>query len=108
MTRSQLIPTLTGSEYTSDEVFRRERAQIFHTSWFYVCRDDRLAAGDRFVADVAGESVLLVKDRDGTRARSRERVPPSRREAVRGERCRVRGPASRALTTPGRIRSTVG
>ena len=65
MTSNQLIPTLTGHEYSSDEVYEREREQIFHKSWFYVCRDDRLAPGDRFVADVAGESVLLVKDREG-------------------------------------------
>jgi Rieske 2Fe-2S family protein len=65
MESSQLIHTLTGREYSSDEVFDRERERIFHRSWFYVCRDERLAAGDRFVADVAGESVLVVKDRDG-------------------------------------------
>jgi Rieske 2Fe-2S family protein len=65
MTSSQLTPTLTGVEYSSAGVFEREREHIFHRSWFYVCRADRLAAGDRFVADVAGESVLLVKDRDG-------------------------------------------
>ncbi|MGZ6982878.1 MAG: aromatic ring-hydroxylating oxygenase subunit alpha [Ilumatobacteraceae bacterium] len=61
---SQLLPTLSGREYSSDEVFARERERIFHRSWFYVCRDDRLSPGDRFVADVAGESVLVVKDRD--------------------------------------------
>ncbi|MDP9464670.1 MAG: aromatic ring-hydroxylating dioxygenase subunit alpha [Actinomycetota bacterium] len=65
MTSSQLIETLTGHEYSSDEVYERERERIFHRSWFYVCRDDRLSPGDRFVADVAGESVLVVKDRDG-------------------------------------------
>ncbi len=65
MTSSQLIHTLTGREYTSDEVYDRERANIFHRSWFYVCRDERVAPGDRFVADIAGESVLLVRDREG-------------------------------------------
>jgi glycine betaine catabolism A len=65
MTTSQLFPTLTGREYSSPEVFALERERIFHDSWFYVCRADRLAPGDRFVADVAGESVLLVNDRDG-------------------------------------------
>ena len=65
MESTRLIPTLDGVEYCSAEVFERERERIFHRSWFYVCRDDRLAAGDRFVADVAGESVLVVKDREG-------------------------------------------
>jgi Rieske 2Fe-2S family protein len=65
MTSSDLIPTLSGQEYSSAEVYERERTKIFHQSWFYVCRQDRLAPGDRFVADVAGESVLVVKDRDG-------------------------------------------
>jgi Rieske 2Fe-2S family protein len=65
MESSQLTHTLTGREYSSDEVFDREREHIFHRSWFYVCRDERLSPGDRFVADVAGESILLVKDRDG-------------------------------------------
>jgi phenylpropionate dioxygenase-like ring-hydroxylating dioxygenase large terminal subunit len=65
MTSSQSVPTLTGHEYSSDEVYEHERRLIFHRSWFYVCRADRLSSGDRFVADVAGESVLVVKDRDG-------------------------------------------
>lgn len=65
MTSSQLIPTLSGTDYSSDAVFDLERQRIFHQSWFYVGRADRLAPGDRFVADVAGESVLVVKDRDG-------------------------------------------
>jgi Rieske 2Fe-2S family protein len=65
MTSNQLVPTLSGHEYVSDEVYQLERAHIFHKSWFYVCREERLAPGDRFVADVAGESVLLVKDREG-------------------------------------------
>ncbi|MGZ7086880.1 MAG: aromatic ring-hydroxylating oxygenase subunit alpha, partial [Ilumatobacteraceae bacterium] len=65
MIPNQLLPTLSGRDYSSDEVFARERERIFHRSWFYACRDDRLSPGDRFVADVAGESVLVVKDRDG-------------------------------------------
>ena len=65
MTAHDLIPTLSGAHYSSDEIFARERERIFHHGWFYACRADRLAPGDRFVADVAGESVLIVKDRDG-------------------------------------------
>jgi Rieske 2Fe-2S family protein len=92
----QLTPTLTGPEYTSDEVFQRERAQIFHRSWFYVCRDDRLAPGDRFVADVAGESVLLVKDREG-RVHAHANVCRHRGAKL----CEENGPGSKAgITCP--------
>jgi len=96
MTPLELIPTLAGSEYTSDEVFQRERERIFHVSWFFVCRNDRLAAGDRFVADVAGESVLLVKDRDG-RLHAHANVCRHRGAKL----CEENGPGSKAgITCP--------
>jgi len=96
MRPSQLIPTLTGREYSSTDVFHRERERIFHNSWFYVCRDDRLAAGDRFVADVAGESVLVVKDRDG---RTHAHANVCRHRGAR--LCEESGPGSKAgITCP--------
>ncbi|MEP7201887.1 MAG: aromatic ring-hydroxylating dioxygenase subunit alpha [Ilumatobacteraceae bacterium] len=96
MTSSQLIPTLTGREYTSDEVFQLERERIFHMSWFYVCRDDGLAPGDRFVADVVGESLLLVKDRDG-RMHAHANVCRHRGAKL----CEKSGPGSKAgITCP--------
>ena len=60
MTSGQLIPTLSGLEYSSAEVYDRERSQIFHRSWFYVCREDRLAPGARFIADVAGDCTWRI------------------------------------------------
>jgi glycine betaine catabolism A len=96
MTQSQLIPTLSGREYSSDETYERERAQIFHRSWFYVCREDRLAPGDRFVADVAGESVLLIKDREG-RLHAHANVCRHRGARL----CEESGPGSKAgITCP--------
>ena len=93
---SQLIPTLTGHEYTSDDVFQRERERIFHNSWFYVCRDDRLAPGDRFVADVAGDSVLVIKDRNG---RTHAHANVCRHRGAR--LCEESGPGSKAgITCP--------
>jgi glycine betaine catabolism A len=63
---SSLRLTLSGHDYRSEEVYELERERIFHRGWFYVGRDERLAAtGDRLVVDVAGESVLLVRDRSG-------------------------------------------
>jgi glycine betaine catabolism A len=96
MTAKQLTATLTGHEYTSLEVYEAERRRIFHASWFYVCRADRLAAGDRFVADVAGESVLVVKDRD---AQVHAHANVCRHRGAR--LCETSGPGSKAgITCP--------
>jgi Rieske 2Fe-2S family protein len=57
--------TLPGRDYTSQEVFDLERERIFHRGWYYIGRSDPITAGDRLVVDVAGESVLVVRDRDG-------------------------------------------
>ena len=60
------VPTLTGPEYCSPEVFDLERRRIFHTGWFMALRADTLATGNRRVVDVAGESILVARDLDGT------------------------------------------
>ncbi len=57
--------TLTGNDYTSDDVFALERERIFHNTWYYACRADPIAIGDRVVVDIAGESVLIVRNLDG-------------------------------------------
>lgn len=58
--------TLSRDDYCSPEVFARERRHIFHAGWFYVCHTDGLPAGHRRVFDVAGESVIVARDVDGT------------------------------------------
>src|SRR5919206_240652 len=64
--RSTLERTLPRDYYFSDEVFEREGARIFHREWFCVGREEELpGAGDYLVLDVAGESVLLVRTREG-------------------------------------------
>jgi len=57
--------TLTGHEYTSAETYDTDRSLIFHRSWFVAGRSERLAPGERDIVDVAGESVLLIRDRTG-------------------------------------------
>jgi Rieske 2Fe-2S family protein len=47
-------------------VFAAEQQRIFHAGWFYACHVDGLPAGHRRVVDVAGESVIVARDRDGT------------------------------------------
>ncbi len=59
-------PTLTGPEYCSAEVFEAERQRLFQGGWFCIGRaEEAPAAGSFVVADVAGESVLIVRGEDG-------------------------------------------
>jgi Rieske 2Fe-2S family protein len=58
--------TLHRDFYLSDRLFTVERERIFHREWFCAAREEELPApGDFLVRDVAGESVLLVRTRDG-------------------------------------------
>jgi Rieske 2Fe-2S family protein len=58
--------TLTGHEYRSQEVFDLECDELFAKNWYYVGRSELVSKPvDRLVVDVAGESVLVVRDRDG-------------------------------------------
>ena len=58
--------TLSREHYLSPEAFAHEKERIFCREWFCVGREEELAApGDYVVKNVAGESVLLVRTRDG-------------------------------------------
>ena len=94
MAAQSSTPTLTGDDYCSDAVFTVERQRIFHRGWFYVGRADRLAVGDRLVVDAAGESVLVVKDRDGV-VRAHANVCRHRGSRL----CDESGPGSKAAIT---------
>jgi Rieske 2Fe-2S family protein len=65
-TKTTLQKSLPSSYYHSDEIFSQEKEKIFCREWFCVAREEQLAhAGDYLVLDVAGESVLLVRTKDG-------------------------------------------
>jgi Rieske 2Fe-2S family protein len=58
--------TLPQRYYTSEDVFRSEMDRFFASRWVCVGRDEQLArAGDYFLADVAGESVIVTRDAAG-------------------------------------------
>ena len=58
--------TLPREAYLSPDAFARERERIFCREWLCVGRADELAApGDYVVKDVAGESILIVRTREG-------------------------------------------
>jgi Rieske 2Fe-2S family protein len=58
--------TLHRDYYFSEEIFRRERERIFAREWYCVGREAEVSSpGDYVTVDVVGESVLVVRTRDG-------------------------------------------
>jgi Rieske 2Fe-2S family protein len=58
--------TLERERYCSHEIFELERARIFARHWMCVGRAEHVAeAGAYILADVSGESLIVVRGRDG-------------------------------------------
>ncbi|MFN2432316.1 MAG: aromatic ring-hydroxylating dioxygenase subunit alpha, partial [Gemmatimonadota bacterium] len=65
-TYQQGARTLPGRYYTSPEVFAEESEWIFRRSWLCVSRASELPKpGSYFLASVAGESVIVLRDDAG-------------------------------------------
>jgi Rieske 2Fe-2S family protein len=64
------VRTLPQAYYTSEAVFREEADRIFARRWVCVGRAEQIAdPGDYFLAEVAGESLIVVRDKqEGLRA----------------------------------------
>ncbi len=61
------MPTLPRDVYLSDAVWLRERERIWFDRWVLVGRGHDLAdVGHRLLVDVAGESIIVVRDRPGS------------------------------------------
>jgi Rieske 2Fe-2S family protein len=61
-----LEPTLPSSWYRSPQVFALEKERIFCREWICVAREEELAApAAHRVLDILGESILLVRNREG-------------------------------------------
>jgi Rieske 2Fe-2S family protein len=59
--------TMPGEVYTSPAILAEERERIHATHWNCVGRASAIARpGDYFLADVAGESIIVLRDRAGT------------------------------------------
>jgi Rieske 2Fe-2S family protein len=59
--------TLPQRYFISPEVFAQEQAAIFSAQWVLVGHQSQIGkAGDYFVQEVAGESLIVVRDREGT------------------------------------------
>ena len=59
--------TMPGEYYTSPAILAEEKEKIFSLRWNCAGRASALArAGDFIVRDIAGESIIVLRDRDGT------------------------------------------
>ena len=66
MSAEQLQRTLPSPWYRSPDIFQIEKERIFCREWLTVCREEELPGpGDSRVLDVLGESILLVRNREG-------------------------------------------
>lgn len=64
---SELTRTLPARYYLDDGLFADERRRLWTTRWVLVGRADHLTkAGDRMLVEVAGASVIVVRDRHDT------------------------------------------
>jgi len=58
--------TLPSSWYRDERIFKLEKERIFAREWLCVGREEELAApGDYRLLDLVGESILLVRNRQG-------------------------------------------
>ena len=61
-----LVKTLEGRYFTDPEIFRAEMERFYFGMWVCVGRAEQIQeAGEYFVVDVAGESVIVTRDESG-------------------------------------------
>jgi glycine betaine catabolism A len=59
--------TLAAKYYTDERIFQEEMERFFCGMWVCTGRDEQVAeAGDYFLAEVAGESIIVTRDTSGT------------------------------------------
>src|SRR5919201_460007 len=59
--------TLARRYFVSPEIFTKEQDKIFSEQWVLVGHQSQLAKpGDYFLADIAGESLIVTKDQRST------------------------------------------
>ena len=59
-------PTLSGSDYTSPDVWEEERERIWFGDWVCIGRAEEVAnPGDYLVRDLAGESIFITRNQQG-------------------------------------------
>jgi glycine betaine catabolism A len=66
MSAEHMERSLPTSWYRSPEIFQIEKEHLFFREWITACREEELPnPGDHLVLDIFGQSVLLVRNREG-------------------------------------------
>jgi len=101
--------TLPRDSYFSPEIFQREQQRIFWREWFCAGREEEIPQpGDYVQLDVAGQSVLVVRTKDGSpaahfnvcRHRGSRLVLDERTKPEIGERCAPSGTFANVIRCP--------
>ena len=59
--------SLPGGFYTGDEVFEEDLRRVFHANWLYAGHASEIPeSGDYFTLRIGGESLIVVRDGEGT------------------------------------------
>ena len=86
MTETSVVRSLDARYYTDPEIFKLEQQGVLASTWQFAGHVSQLqTAGDYFTFDIAGESLMCVRTRDGCllytspspRDRTRSRMPSS-------------------------------
>jgi Rieske 2Fe-2S family protein len=94
-----LEQTLPSSWYYDGAIYRQEKERIFCREWFCAGREEEMPApGDYRVLDIAGESILLVRNRD-LQLRAFYNVCRHRGARL----CRTDDPPTPGLAVPGGV-----
>src|SRR3954452_16389166 len=62
----KIHPGLAGRDYHARDVWELEQERIFSRNWYCIGREEQLpGAGDYLTHEVAGESVIVIRGKDG-------------------------------------------
>ena len=101
--------TMPGSYYTAPDILALEQDRIFGRHWISVGRAaDFARRGDYRLVEIAGESLIVLRDQQGDAACVLQRLSPPRHTPLpRGARDTCPRPSS-ARITPGPTASMAG
>lgn len=83
--------TLSARNYTDPAIYETEKNRVFSTTWQYAGHIEKLRkTGDYFVCDVAGQSLIIIRNKAGEIAAFHNVCPHRAARLLSGEGCKKR------------------